>query len=295
MADKKDSEKEKKHTHKTEPKKEHKPEHKAEKPDKKKEKPEEPRLNEKTEEDLEEEIEEEAKDYVVIKRMENFGGRRKPEEVSFHWTPKTNLGRDVAQGKYKSLKDILAKGEIILEPEIVDYLVPGIKEEVMYIGGTPGKGGGSRRTPTRMTARMHKSGRRFKVSALVAVGNSEGLIGLGKASSMEHRTAIEKAVQQAKLNMIIVKRGCGSWECNCGGNHSIQFKTSGKTGSVKVSLLPTPTGIGIVADDEMKKMIRLAGIKDLWIKTDGMTSTRTNLTYAMFDALRNLGMKKGDF
>jgi small subunit ribosomal protein S5 len=219
--------------------------------------------------------------------------RGRGEEIS-EWIPKTRLGNEVLKGNYKSLEDLLEKGGIILEPEIVDYLVPELKQEMIYIGGTPGKGGGARRTPTKMTARMHKSGRRFKLNAVMVVGNEDGIIGIGKSVSNEHRTAIEKALQQAKLNVIKVRRGCGSWECNCGGTHSIPFRTEGKVGSVTVKLLPTPTGVGIVSGNETKKIIRLAGIKDVWVKTSGMTSTRGNLAFAVFKALKNLSATKGD-
>jgi small subunit ribosomal protein S5 len=210
------------------------------------------------------------------------------------WVPKTSLGKEVLKGKYKSLDDLFEKGEIILESEIVDYLLPELKQELIYIGGSPGKGGGIRRTPTRTTARMHKSGRRFKLTAVVVVGNEDGIVGVGKATSNEHRIAIEKAINQAKLNIIRVRRGCGSWECNCGGTHSIPFKTEGKVGSVRVKFFPTPTGVGVVADDETKKILRLAGIKDIWVKTYGKTSTRVNLASAVFEALKNLSRTKGE-
>ena len=219
---------------------------------------------------------------------------KRTEEELAEWVPKTELGKEVVKGKYKSLKDLLEKSGIILEPEIVDYLVPDLKDELIYVGGTPGKGGGIRRTPTRMTSRMHKSGRRFKLTAVVVVGNEDGVVGVGRATSNEHRVAIEKAIGQAKLNVINIRRGCGSWECNCGGSHSVPFRTEGKVGSVKVRISPTPTGVGIVADDETKKILRLAGIKDVWIKTFGMTSTRTNLAFAVFEALKNLSTTKGD-
>ncbi len=231
-----------------------------------------------------EEIEKKVKEEVV----------KKVEEELTEWIPKTQLGKDVVAGKYKDLKEVLRSGEIILEPEIVDYLVPDLKVELIYVGGTPGKGGGIRRTPTRMTARMHKSGRRFKLTSVVVVGNGDGIVGVGRATSNEHRVAIEKATDQAKLNVINVRRGCGSWECNCGGTHSIPFRTEGKVGSVVVKLLPTPTGVGIVAGDEAKKILRLAGIKDVWVKTFGMTSTRINLAFAIFEALKNLSRTKGD-
>jgi len=209
------------------------------------------------------------------------------------WIPKTELGQRVLKGEFKDLGSILAKGLMIMEPEIVDYLVPDLKQEVIYIGGSPGKGGGIRRTATKRTARMHKSGRRYTLTALIVVGDEKGLVGIGKASSREHRIAIEKATAQAKLNMIRVRKGCGSWECNCGGDHSIPFKTEAKVGSVRVTLLPAPKGVGIVASDPVKKIIRLAGIKDIWVKTLGQTRTRTNLICAVFEALKKLNATKG--
>jgi small subunit ribosomal protein S5 len=247
----------------------------------------------KTKEEVVEEAEKKEAEKKEERRPRRDTRRGRTEEIS-EWIPKTRLGNEVLKGNYKSLEDLLEKGGIILEPEIVDYLVPELKQEMIYIGGTPGKGGGARRTPTKMTARMHKSGRRFKLNAVMVVGNGDGIIGVGKSVSNEHRTAIEKALQQAKLNVIKVRRGCGSWECNCGGTHSIPFKTEGKVGSVTVKLLPTPTGVGIVSGDETKKIIRLAGIKDVWVKTSGMTSTRGNLAFAVFKALKNLSATKGD-
>jgi len=222
------------------------------------------------------------------------GGRRRFEEEKEEWLPKTKLGNEVLKGDYSSIDEILQKGTVILEPQIVDSLLPDIKEEVIYIGGSPGKGGGIRRTATKRTARMHKSGRRFKLTAVVALGNEDGVMGLGKAASREHRVALEKASQQAKLNMIRIRRGCGSWECGCGGDHSIPYKAESKSGSITVKLLPAPKGTGIVADDTTKKMLRLSGLRDVWVKTEGQTSTRSNLAFAVFQALKNLNRTKGD-
>jgi len=204
------------------------------------------------------------------------------------WKPKTSLGRKVFSGEITSIDDILKFGMRISESEIVDKLVPGIKSEIVLIGGRKGKGGGIERIPVRTTAKMHRSGRRFKFSAFVIVGNEDGLIGIGKGSAVEARDSILKATQRAKTRVFRVKRGCGSWECGCGENHSIQFKTKGKSGSVRVELSPAPKGVGLVADDESKKILRLAGIKDVWVKTFGNTSTRMNLIGAIYDALKNL-------
>jgi len=216
-----------------------------------------------------------------------------PEESSLAreekaWTPKTQLGRDVLAGKIKSIDEILESGKRILEPEIVDYLLPGLKEELILIGGRTGKGGGAQRIPIRITARVTKSGRRFRMSAFVVVGNEDGYVGIGKGVSVDARKAVEKARRRAKMNIIKVWRGCGSWECACGTPHSIPFKTEGKCGSVRVILIPAPKGVGLVADDESKKILRLAGIKDIWVKTFGNTSTHINLITAVYRALKNL-------
>ena len=218
----------------------------------------------------------------------------KTENKAANWVPKTQLGKDIVAGKYKTINEVLASGQIILEPEIVDYLIPMLKQEIIYIGGTPGKGGGVKRTATRITARMHKSGRRYNSSSMVVVGNEDGVVGMGKGSSKEHRQAIEKSVNQAKLNVIKVKRGCGSWECTCKTPHSIPYRVRGKFGSVAVVLNAAPKGIGTVADKESKKILSLAGIKDVWMSTEGQTSTRTNLISAVFKALSELSRVKGD-
>ncbi|MBI4020589.1 MAG: 30S ribosomal protein S5 [Candidatus Aenigmarchaeota archaeon] len=210
-----------------------------------------------------------------------------------NWVPKTALGNDVLRGKYKSMEEIIRTGKTVLEPEIIDTLIPDLKHEIVYIGGSPGKGGGIRRTATKRTARMHKSGRRFKLTALILIGNENGIVGMGMASSREHRIALEKAFMQAKLNIISVRRGCGSWECSCGAGHSIPFRAEGKYGSIRVALYPAPKGVGIVANDSSKKILRLAGIRDIWVKASGQTSTRNNLVFALFEALRNLNRTKG--
>ncbi len=219
---------------------------------------------------------------------------QKEEKRGKSWIPRTKLGNKVLKGEYATIDDVLRSGELILEGGIVDHLVPGLKEEIIYIGGSPGKGGGIRRTATKRTARMHKSGRRFKLTALIVVGNENGVVGIGKASSREHRIAIEKATEQAKINVIRVRRGCGSWECGCGGDHSIPFKSMGKYGSISVRLLPAPKGTGTVANSTVKTVLSLAGVKDIWVKTRGQTSTRQNLVYALFNALKSLNMTKGE-
>ncbi|MEM7818639.1 MAG: 30S ribosomal protein S5 [Candidatus Aenigmatarchaeota archaeon] len=230
----------------------------------------------------EEKIEEELSKVEVVSPLEK-------------WQPKTSLGKEVFEGKITDIEEIFKSGRRITEPEIVDKLLPNLKSELILIGGRTGKGGGIQRIPVKITATMHKSGRRFKMTAFVVVGNEDGIVGIGKGAAPEARDAITKAIQKAKLNLIKIKRGCGSFECSCEELHSIPFKIEGKCGSVRAVLLPAPKGVGLVASDEAKKILRLAGIKDVWVNTFGNTSTRMNLIGAIFDALKKLYVyERGD-
>jgi len=212
----------------------------------------------------------------------------KEETALDKWQPKTGLGKKVFNGEINDINKILDSGQRITEPEIVDRLVPNLKNELILIGGRKGKGGGAQRIPVKITATMHKSGRRFKTSSFVVVGNEDGLVGVGRGKAVEAKDAIAKAIQRAKTKIIKVKRGCGSWECGCDEQHSVKFKTTGKSGSVKVVLMPAPKGVGLATDPEARKILKLAGVKDVWIKTFGNTSMRVNLITAVYNALKNL-------
>jgi len=209
------------------------------------------------------------------------------------WIPKTELGKLVAEGKI-SMDEIFATGKKIKEPQIVDRLLPGLQSDLIFIGGSPGKGGGIRRTPTRRTARMHRSGRRCRVSAMVIVGNGNGYVGIGKSVSTENRVAIEKATENAKLNIMPVRRSCGSWECSCGEAHTVPIEIEGKCGSVRVRLLPAPKGVGLCVNNEAKKVMRLAGIRDVWTKRFGESRSRSNYALALFDAFRKMNIIRLD-
>jgi len=125
---------------------------------------------------------------------------------------------------------------------------------------------------------------RFQVT--VAVGNENGYVGVGLGKAKQIRAAIEKAIVNAKMNIIPVRRGCGSWECLCGEPHSIPFNVRGKSGSVEILLLPAPKGVGLVAGDVAKVVLRLAGIKDLWTRSRGETRTAHNMAKAVYNALK---------
>jgi small subunit ribosomal protein S5 len=193
------------------------------------------------------------------------------------WEPSTKLGMMVKQGKFSNLSDVFASDLTIMEEEIIDHLMPELEEEVIDIN---------------LVQRMHKSGRRVRFRATVVVGDGKGFIGLGKAKAKEVGPAIRKAIVNAKLNVIEIKDGCGSWECLCGTDHSVPYKVTGSSGSVRVTLMPAPKGIGLVASDVIKKILRVAGIKDVWVRTSGSTRTKVNAANATYDALKRLSLVK---
>ncbi len=220
------------------------------------------------------------------------GGAPRREEAA--WVPKTELGRKVLAGEITDIMQIFSSGKKITEPEIADALLPQLESEIIMIGGSTGKGGGIRRTPSKRTTRMHKSGRRFTTSALVVAGNGDGFVGMGFAAGppAKHRELMDKALKKAKLSLMPIRRGCGSWECSCAKPHSIPLAVSGKSGSVTVELKPAPRGIGLCVSDEIKKIMSMAGIRDIWSKTRGQTQSRINLVKAVFDALSRLNRFK---
>ena len=207
------------------------------------------------------------------------------------WKPRTELGKAVNQGTI-TLDEIFASGRKIKEAAIVDRLIPNLATEIIFTGGSPGKGGGIKRTPTRRTARMHRSGRRYRVHAMVAVGDGDGYLGIGMGEAVENRDAIEKATEAAKLMIMPVKRGCGSWECACGEEHTVPYEVEGKSGSVRVRLIPAPKGIGLCINDEAKKILRLAGVRDVWSKCFGESKTRNNYALAIYDAFKRVNKMK---
>ena len=193
------------------------------------------------------------------------------------WEPKTNLGRMVKEGQITSIDEIFDRGLPIMELEIVDSLLPDLEEEVMDVN---------------LVQRMHKSGRKVNFRVIVAVGNKNGYVGLGQGKAKEVGPAIRKAVDNAKYNVIKVRRGCGDWGCVCGREHTVPFKVEGKKGSVRVTLIPAPGGVGLVIGNVGKTILGLAGIDDVWSQTMGQTQTTINFAGAIFDALKKLSMVK---
>lgn len=201
------------------------------------------------------------------------------DQTQTQWIPRTELGKEVASGKITSLDEIYSSGRKILEPQIIDVLLPDLKEEVMEVTSTQ-----------RMTA----YGRKMQIRAVVIVGNRSGYIGIGIGKGTEARDSIIEAIRDAKKRLIRVNLGCGSWECACGGKHSIPMEISGKSSSTKVTLRPAPKGVGLVAGHAARKVLELAGVKDVWSFSSGRTRNVINTVQAVISSLDKLNkLKKG--
>lgn len=200
------------------------------------------------------------------------------------WAPKTQTGRDVKSGKETSIDNILKERKKILEPEIVDSLLQ-LDNDLIEIGQAKGKFGGGKRRAWRQTQRKTMEGNVVTFSAMAVVGDRNGHVGIGMGKGKETLPARAKSVRQAKLNIQRIERGCGNFDCSCNEKHSVPFIVEGKCGSVRVKLIPAPQGTGLVTGDELKKILRLAGIKDVYGVTRGQTRTTFNALKACFDAM----------
>ncbi|NHJ12562.1 MAG: 30S ribosomal protein S5 [Candidatus Thorarchaeota archaeon] len=186
------------------------------------------------------------------------------------WVPKTSLGMLVKEGHVNSIEEIFHNNYVIREPEIIDVLVPDLRQEVVDVS---------------MVQRQSDSGQQKSFRITVVVGNGEGIIGIGIGKAAEFVPAVRAAESRAKLNATILRRGCGSWECRCGEPHSIPFEAIGASGSVSVTLRPAPKGTGLVTADVGKIVLRIAGLKDVWSITKGRSRTSSNFAKAFVDAL----------
>lgn len=204
------------------------------------------------------------------------------------WRPRTTLGKKVKMGLVKDINELIDSGVRMMESEIVDMLVKNLQSDLVKIGQSKGKFGGGKRTIWKQTQKKSKEGNKPKFSTMAIVGNGEGIAGIGLGKAKETVPARESAIHLAKLNIIRIKGGCGSWECNCGENHSIPIRVEGKCGSIRIRLMPAPKGTGLVVESECKKLLKMAGIKDVYSKTKGQTESRINMIKACFDALKNL-------
>lgn len=131
----------------------------------------------------------------------------------------------------------------------------------------------------RRTARMVSGGRRFNFRALVIIGNKQGKVGIGLAKGADVTIAVEKAVNQAKKNLIQVP---------ITENKSISQMIEAKFGAARVMLKPAPKGRGIIAGGAVRVICYLAGIENIVSKIIGRTGNKLANAEAAIQALKKL-------
>ena len=225
--------------------------------------------------------------YVRESREARFA--REAQQKLDDWVPKTQLGKDVRAGKIKNIDEVLADGKKIMEPEIVDLLTPGLFTDTLFIGQAKGKFGGGKRRAFRQTQKKTKEGNVLTFGVMAVTGDGHGHVGIGYGRAAETLPAKEKAIRKAKLNITKINRGCASFDCSCEEEHSIPLAVTGKCSSVVVKLMPAPQGTGLVISDELKKILKAVGIKDVYSKCSGKLKTTFNAGKACMAALEKIG------
>jgi small subunit ribosomal protein S5 len=205
------------------------------------------------------------------------------------WQPKTELGKRIKSKDVTDVDYIFDNGLKVVEAPVFDFLIPNLETDMLMIGQSKGKFGGGARRTFKQTQKKTKEGNKPSFTTYAVVGNKAGYVGMGSGKAKETVPAREKAVRNAKLNMIRVRRGNGSWQSTTSQQNSVPFRVSGKCGSIRLTLIPAPVGTGLIVEKECAKLLRLAGITDVWSRMDGCTATKINVVKACFDALQKLG------
>ena len=121
------------------------------------------------------------------------------------------------------------------------------------------------------------SGRNFRFSAVVVVGDGNGHVGVGNGKAAEVPDAIKKAIQEAKKNLIEVPIV----------NTTVPHEFIGKFGSANVLLKPAAVGTGLIAGGSVRPVLELAGYQNIRTKVIGTNNPR-NVVYATIEGLKSM-------
>lgn len=125
--------------------------------------------------------------------------------------------------------------------------------------------------------RVVKGGRKLRFRATVVIGNRKGRVGIGIGKSHEVTGAIQKAIAQAKKELFNVKLD----------GFTIPHQTKIKYKAARLLLLPAVPGTGLIAGGTVRKVLELAGVKDILSKSYG-TTNKLNVSKATFESLKML-------
>ena len=157
--------------------------------------------------------------------------------------------------------------------------------------GGPGRGGRDNRGPRveeekqfderviniDRVARVVKGGRRFRFRALVVVGDKKGKVGIGIAKGADVTTAVAKAVEVAKKNLIVVNLYKGT----------LPHEAEAKVGGARILIMPASAGTGLIAGGVVRTVLEVAGVSNVLSKSLGSTN-KINSAYATIAALEQL-------
>ncbi len=129
----------------------------------------------------------------------------------------------------------------------------------------------------RRVTKVTKGGRTFSFSAIVVVGNENGVVGHGLGKAKEVTDAISKGIDDAKKNLIKVSIV----------NSTVPHEQLGKFGGAKVFLKPASNGTGVIAGGAMRAVLESVGVKDVLAKSQG-SSNPHNVVKATIDALTQM-------
>lgn len=130
----------------------------------------------------------------------------------------------------------------------------------------------------RRVTRVMAGGRRFSFSVTMVIGDKKGRVGVGVGKAGDTALAIEKAIRQAKKNMITIKRT---------KNNSLVHNTEAKYGSTLIEIRPA-RGRGLVAGSAVRTVLELGGVTDVTSKVLSRSKNKTNVARAAIVALKKL-------